>query len=144
MKNKRKSQKRQESDVTFGVCLKLSALSTLCCFGSSLLLLAVLAAISLCFEDPLGTARYGACAVLFLSAFACGLVSRSLCRSYTLLCGILSGAIFFLLTLAVYFVYPKGDNAVYGILMRLALPIMAILGAFAASYKRQRKRRRKR
>ena len=143
MKNKRKSTKRQDNEVTLGSCVKLSALSSLCCSLASFVALALLAAIALCFEDPLMAARYGACAILFLSAFFCGIVSRGLCRSYTLICGILSGTFLFVLTLALYFAYPKGDNTAYGILMRLALLPMSVLGSLAASYKRQRKHRKK-
>lgn len=144
MKNKRKSSKRQEGEATFMTCMKSSALATVYCSLSAIVLLVIFAAISLCFEDPLSVARYSACSILFLTAFACGIVSRTLCRSYTIPCGIISGGLLFVLTLAAYFIYKEGDNSVYGILVRLALPLMSVLGAFATSYKRQKRHRRKR
>ena len=144
MKNKSKALKNIEKEQGIGDCVRASAIGTVVCCMASVLLILVLGALSLCFEDPMSAARHGACAILFLSAFMCGCVSRIICHSYTLLCGVLSGLLFFLLTLALCFIYPFGESTVYSVLIRLALPLMSVLGAFASSYGKTKKRRRKR
>ena len=144
MKTKTKALKREEKEATFARCLCLSLISTLVCAIGALLPITLLAAITLFFEDPVSVARHGACAVLYLVAFVCGAVSRVLCRSYTLLCGAFSGTMLFLLTLLLACIYPAGDSLAYSFALRLALPLMSVLGALAVSYERPKRRRRKR
>ena len=143
MKNNRKKTKRFESEATLVSCLRCSAIGACACMVASTVLLLIFGAISLCFEDPLSSARLFAFLILYVSSFSCGCVSRALCRSYTLPCGLISGVLFAFAVFLTSFLYRGSESVFLSALYYLTLPVFSFLGALVASYKPSKRRRRK-
>ena len=151
MLNRKKSPSRQgralrniERPQSFTAMMKcvLLALPFTVLLGA--LLLCTLTALLLLTKNPIHYTRpLGILCLYLTAAFGGMLATRLYARRAPLLCGLTLGLLLMLcLGVPALFLLHSGTNAAMALLMRLAIPLASLLGAFFAARKRKMRRHR--
>ncbi len=109
------------------------------------ILLLIMSALALSFEDPDMSVGGMALAALYISALVGGFASVRMNSGEALLCGALVGAMLNVALVVISLFFRGGDPEGFGVgelLTRGAVILMSVLGAYMGLHKKKRKRRR--
>ncbi len=139
-KHKKAARRKKQPNVWKSALLALPLALVL-----GLLLLLLTTAILLATKDPIRYHTVAGLAVLYLTALLGGFSAARICgRQFPLLCGLLTGAgLLFLFTVPTLFVSGTvSELGTYGLLLRLPVLPLSLLGAFLSCRKKAVRRGR--
>lgn len=128
--------------------LKSGLFGTCATLGTGLALITAATAIAYANPDPTAILPFLASAVLLISSFAGGFVSEKIAKESPLLCGVVTGSLTALLSLAIsliLFTLPSSNLAFWQSLLLHGVALgFSILGAFAGNIKLTSRRGKRR
>ncbi len=133
----------QQEEPLFTSLFKNAAKGLLCFIGIGLLLLAAMTAFAYAQPDPAALVPMLSLVALLPTAFASGFITTKLQGDAPMLCGIVTGSMITVFTIACSLILrglpTSGQGFVQSALLHGAVVVFCILGAFAGNVKRKAK-----